>query len=88
MLAVAIWHATYNITSASDGAIAAIATACVIVWGMRLLARTKRRARAPADVGDQAERLRAGLEKVRQFAAADPWSGRKHPTRPERTTPT
>ena len=44
VLAVAAWHATYDITSASDGAdgaIAAIATACVIVWGMRLLARER-----------------------------------------------
>jgi membrane protease YdiL (CAAX protease family) len=45
VLAVALWHAIYNISSASDGddgAVAAIVTACVIVWGMRLLARERR----------------------------------------------
>ena len=40
ILAVALWHGTYNLsvaTTASDGVIGAIVTACVIFWGVSLL---------------------------------------------------
>jgi uncharacterized protein len=40
ILAVAIWHALYNVsaaTAAADGTIAAVSTACVIFWAVSLI---------------------------------------------------
>src|SRR4051812_4065742 len=42
ILAVAVWHASYNLsaaTAAADGTIAAISTACVIAWAISLIHR-------------------------------------------------
>ena len=44
ILVVAIWHASYNLaaaTTAADGIIAAVATACVIVWAVCLVQRER-----------------------------------------------
>jgi CAAX protease family protein len=44
ILAVAVWHAAYNLsaaTAAADGTIAAIATACVIFWAITLVHRER-----------------------------------------------
>jgi membrane protease YdiL (CAAX protease family) len=52
VLAVAVWHASYNLASASDGtdgAIAAVVTACVITWGIRLVIRERAGRRALGD---------------------------------------
>lgn len=53
VLAAAVWHATYNVASASDGTdgvIAAVVTACVITWGIRLLVRERAGRDALGDV--------------------------------------
>src|SRR3954447_19383793 len=42
ILAVAVWHASYNLsaaTAAADGTVAAVSTACVIAWAISLVHR-------------------------------------------------
>jgi hypothetical protein len=44
VLAVALWHALYNLaaaTAAAEGAVAAVVTACVIFWGVSLVERER-----------------------------------------------
>jgi uncharacterized protein len=44
ILAVAVWHASYNLaaaTTAADGIIAAITTTCVIFWAVSLVQRER-----------------------------------------------
>jgi uncharacterized protein len=44
ILAVAVWHACYNLaaaTTAADGIIAAITTTCVIFWAVSLVQRER-----------------------------------------------
>ena len=44
ILAVAVWHASYNLaaaTTAADRIIAAVATTCVIVWAVSLVGRER-----------------------------------------------
>ena len=44
ILAVAVWHASYNLaaaTTAADAIIAAVATTCVIVWAISLVQRER-----------------------------------------------
>jgi uncharacterized protein len=44
ILAVAVWHASYNLaaaTTAADGIIAAVSTTCVIVWAASLVQRER-----------------------------------------------
>ena len=46
VLAAALWHATYNLTSATSaggGVISAVTTTCVMVWAIILVAREWRR---------------------------------------------
>ena len=46
ILAAALWHASYNMTSAtaaSRGMVAAVTTTCVMVWAVVLLIRETRR---------------------------------------------
>jgi len=48
VLAAALWHTTYNLTSATSaggGFIAAFTTSCVMLWALVLAAREWRRAR-------------------------------------------
>lgn len=60
LLAVGLWHATYNLfsaTGAGGGALAAVETAAVIAFAVGLLSRARRRraagARAPSDERDR-----------------------------------
>jgi hypothetical protein len=44
ILAVAVWHASHNLaaaTTAADGTLAAVATACVIFWAVSLVQRAR-----------------------------------------------
>jgi uncharacterized protein len=44
VLAVAVWHALYNLcaaTEAGDGPVAAVVTGCVIFWAVRLIQRER-----------------------------------------------
>jgi hypothetical protein len=44
VLAVAVWHALYNLcaaTAAGDGAISAVVTGCVIFWTVSLIQRER-----------------------------------------------
>jgi hypothetical protein len=60
VLAVAVWHALYNLcaaTKAGEGTIGAVATGCVIFWAVQLVQRE--RAGIPALGGNAPGRLRA-----------------------------
>jgi membrane protease YdiL (CAAX protease family) len=68
ILAAALWHATYNLTSAtaaSRGVIGAVTTTCVMVWAGLLLVQEWRRPLAPSRLASRAAAPPGDLSHVR-----------------------
>lgn len=68
ILAAALWHATYNLTSAtaaSRGVIGAVTTTCVMVWAGLLLVQEWRRPLAPSRLASCAAAPPGDLSHVR-----------------------